>query len=463
MSDTEDSESEDLAYEEWLEEKSKEGQEHLYTTIPMFLMTASVAYMVPCLCYSTCQMIIFFIRQMMAGVRDMMLIRNNQDGNSPPCSHLYPSPAHVFLVSSDISLLDSSHLSGGKDASTQIPLAERSELPFAHLTARTVASTHWAIVIRGITYELLRQKGSRKIELKITQADVAATVDALGIPLNAQTVIELGVTFLSNEDITDLMDAEEESRNHFQFTTYDPIGNNCQNLWGDRLLQFIVCQCPDQRALKIPGRAHQMFSSPKAAAGAHRFSALLLALQKRTFIPWPRPWTAASNIWIHLLMEAAKYWLLWTTWTEDGVQMIRSGLPREVYFTAIASEVENKTRNKDTKGRPFKGHMGKYNLKEKLKRLKKEYLYLDEDEAERRRIIMRFMHIAIFLAVLDTVVGSLHKFTPYGTWEWLDFGLGFVVDIAVDRLARHLGKRKEMGVCKAKIWQNRGKSRKSAS
>jgi hypothetical protein len=63
---------------------------------------------------------------------------------------------------------------------------------------------HWAVVIRGTIYELVRMKGSRLVELRITAPGTSSTVDAFGIPLHLAWVEELGITYLKAKEIETL-------------------------------------------------------------------------------------------------------------------------------------------------------------------------------------------------------------------------------------------------------------------
>lgn len=130
----------------------------------------------------------------------------DDEDESQWCSHRVADPAPVYLVTSSIDLSNSG--SARKSGDDQ-PLEERldPEMDFMNRSERA----HWAIKIRGITYELLRKKGSREVELKIHEVGSEPKVDVLGVlSLEDNWVRKIGVTFLPNEQIRVMVEAYSE-------------------------------------------------------------------------------------------------------------------------------------------------------------------------------------------------------------------------------------------------------------
>ncbi|KFY18493.1 hypothetical protein V493_08561, partial [Pseudogymnoascus sp. VKM F-4281 (FW-2241)] len=182
-------------------------------------------------------------------LRNLKAADDDEDDGQQLCSHRSANPAPVYLVTSTIDLLNSGSGSARESSDDNLPLEERLDPKREFMV--TSEREHWAISIRGITYEVLRKKGSRGIELKIYGLGSDHRADALGVRLETTSVRKIGVTFLSNEEIRGVAEAYRSVQDTLGLSSYDPVFNNCQSFW-TLPLEKIICQCPDQEPLKPP-------------------------------------------------------------------------------------------------------------------------------------------------------------------------------------------------------------------
>jgi hypothetical protein len=123
-----------------------------------------------------------------------------------PCSKQFSTPTKVYLTASELSLSNDSSNSSTKSGSLadhmtrDIPLVELVQL-FPRSNHAELYRMHWTVVIRGMVYELLRAKGSRKVVLRATPFSSYTEADALGLPLTLAWVEEIGTTYLSDQSI----------------------------------------------------------------------------------------------------------------------------------------------------------------------------------------------------------------------------------------------------------------------
>lgn len=118
--------------------------------------------------------------------------------------------ADVYLSMSSIDLSAASNSSRDVQADVNMSLAERLQPSKSHVVRHFLHSQHWAVSIRGITYEILRRKGSRDIELKITSSGSDTFASAFGVPLTSENVEKLGVTFLPDEAVRSLLESRSK-------------------------------------------------------------------------------------------------------------------------------------------------------------------------------------------------------------------------------------------------------------
>jgi hypothetical protein len=122
------------------------------------------------------------------------------------CSTRFQSPASVYLIASEISLSNPSSSSRSGPGSVaapmypEIPVAELADMYPRRNRFKTFCM-HWAVVIRGTTYELDRVDGSTKVKLLVTAPGFVSRVTAAGIPLQLAWVEELGKTYLTDDEI----------------------------------------------------------------------------------------------------------------------------------------------------------------------------------------------------------------------------------------------------------------------
>lgn len=199
-----------------------------------------------------------------------------------------------------------------------------------------------------------------------------------------------------------LVETARRMRHKMLEDTYNPLGNNCQHLWTTGLLEAIVCQCSDRPRLQIPWSAEKRWASGNSGAAiGHRVADLIIVLAKRRYLgmPWVQPWTAWSNVWVHILSEVGKYYVLWQTLTDPGVKLLSFRDPERGYI--IEHLLENH------KG--WRGTMTQH--------------------------LPSLQVLLVLLCLLDTVLGSLYRF--HGSWgalEWASIALGNVVLVITHRL-----------------------------
>ena len=141
--------------------------------------------------------------------RFSVAIRDATKPTRPKCSVLFNDPTPVYLMTSTISFSSSndSYTLNSRSSETM----RQQELPMAELVDRFPRTTrddtyrmHWAVVIRGMMYELNRVNGSRSVSLRVTPPGSYSGVDAFGIPLRLAWVEEIGITYLKPEEIETL-------------------------------------------------------------------------------------------------------------------------------------------------------------------------------------------------------------------------------------------------------------------
>lgn len=120
------------------------------------------------------------------------------------CSVKFENPAPVYLIASWISWanLSSSSVKSPKALSNplqqQTPLAELVER-YPRANRSSVDTMHWAVIIRGTAYELIRVKSGVKLE--VTPYGSYVEVNALGVPLQLAWAEELGTTYLTDQEV----------------------------------------------------------------------------------------------------------------------------------------------------------------------------------------------------------------------------------------------------------------------
>lgn len=215
---------------------------------------------------------------------------------------------------------------------------------------------------------------------------------------------------------------------------YRPLGNNCQHLWTNGLLEAIVCQCPNQPRLRIPWSVDKRVAGARAgAATAHRVADFIIAFAKLQYLgmPWVQPWTTWSNRWVHLFMEVSKYYDLWVTLTERNVKVLSFRDPDLRWNDAIEQAIDNQT---------LRGWRGKVT-----------------------RQLRSLQVLQVILCLLDTVFGSLYRFhEPWGVFWWADIALGIVALITTHHLEEEhkIVENRPVG-CKARFVVGFGKGQAS--
>ena len=179
----------------------------------------------PCLCYGTSRSLNNLARRVEQAAESfgsailrssLILKRLNKENNQTAeyCSNLFDNAAPVFLVSSSIDWMASTSSRRPRSDSSErvtVPITQQANgLWTPQFNANTLSTSHWAIVTRDIMYDLVRTKGSRSIELRTSRQGEALATDAMGIPLAAEFVYELGVTFLTDTDVRYLVAIERE-------------------------------------------------------------------------------------------------------------------------------------------------------------------------------------------------------------------------------------------------------------
>ena len=214
---------ENVAERDWFPAYMEEqAQLMLHFYLPSFAVITTLLFFMPCFSYGTSMTLTALpIMLTKAATQFHRWVAYHKlhggDLSSPVdrasyCCRRFAAPAPVYLMTSTIDLLASSASSDEGQASSFEPVVEQIEPQWAPLMGEMVTLQHWAIIIRGITYELLRNKATSEIEVRKTTLGDGIHVDAAGIPLKPMSRLIMGTTFLSDLDIEEELDANRKSR-----------------------------------------------------------------------------------------------------------------------------------------------------------------------------------------------------------------------------------------------------------
>lgn len=139
-----------------------------------------------------------------------LLRKSNSDLVTEPfdCSSKFGRSTPVYLIASDVaSSQEPSQTSSMRQpdkprATRRVPVTDYIHR-FSGKNRSNIFDTHWAIVIRGTTYELriLKEKPGPKVGLRVTSQDSLERLDEWGLPPRLLWAEEIGNTFLLDKEI----------------------------------------------------------------------------------------------------------------------------------------------------------------------------------------------------------------------------------------------------------------------
>jgi hypothetical protein len=196
----------------WILDDFKGSTSHSIWIIAATLLHCLSALLLPCLFHPTGLAYFALIIEISSvdgnaiayGIQNFKRLRAQaRNPDSIHCSVKFQDPAPVYLIASWISWANlSSSISSPKAFSNplqrQTPLTELVE-SYPRVNRRNADFMHWAVIIRGTAYELIRVKSGVKLE--VTPYCSYVEVNALGVPLQLAWAEELGTTYLTDQEV----------------------------------------------------------------------------------------------------------------------------------------------------------------------------------------------------------------------------------------------------------------------
>jgi hypothetical protein len=298
---------------------------------------------------------------------------------------------------------------------------------------------HWAVVVRGITYELVRMEDSRKVELRVTPPGSCSAVNALGIPLKLAWVEELGITYLPNQRIHSLGELQFDEKFHskipdlvsaskavYRNKNYNALTHNCQFIWTDELLPKMVCQCQDQILLDVPSEVLD-WSLRKIllVTISLLIASALTSLRGARIFPCQIKLCSKTNAFGIICSEVSKYFVLFRTFFGDNFcwAFPRSSNRRLPIPLMDVPGLERMLERAKTGEAHMDSHIVHFITKIRSRQLEHETMKLFTNFSEQIYALERFYTLGV---PLSTIFSCLHRVYSYPGFQFLEAIFAFV-------------------------------------
>ena len=212
-----------------------------------------------------------------------------------------------------------------------------------------------------------------------------------------------------------------------KISTYNLLTRNCQTLWIDILFPEIICQCPNQKLLDLPGNVRNDVPEGLLVAAPFIIAASVIVLLRDIgLIPVQVRFCSKSNLWWYVFFEVLKciiaVGMLWPHISEYHANK----KPSTPYLDILATE----RSPEDEKNGKIIYNANMHMAMEKFKR----------DQSDPRTVkrlkdftdeLVSLVRITLVLLISSTLVSCLHRLFSYQMFGVLEIALNVTAAVKI--------------------------------